>query len=133
MAWKLYKPGQGYWTRMLSAIGGGVLVVAGVAWLMEKLSVLQAPYMIYVKAGLSLLIIGVFGMLLYRWLGIKPRSCDFLIATEGEMKKVNWPVRKEIVGSTIVVIGCVALLASLLFLSDFLFAWFFQEIGILNV
>ena len=33
MALAIYKPGQGYWTRMLSAVGMGILVLAGAYWL----------------------------------------------------------------------------------------------------
>ena len=45
---------------------------------------------------------------------------DFLIATEGEMKKVNWSSRKEIRGSTIVVIGLTIIIAVIISVMDFL-------------
>ena len=41
----------------------------------------------------------------------KPTNVDFLIATDSEMKKVNWTSRKELIGSTKVVIIFMFLIA----------------------
>ena len=41
----------------------------------------------------------------------KPTNVDFLIATDSEMKKVNWTSRKELIGSTKVVIVFMFLIA----------------------
>jgi preprotein translocase subunit SecE len=76
--------------------------------------------------------VAVFGLLIYRAVAAAPRTSDFLIATEGEMKKVNWPARKEVTGSTLVVIWTVILLTILLFVADFLFSRLFLWIGILE-
>ena len=59
-------------------------------------------------------------------------SCDFLIATEGEMKKVNWSTRREIWGSTKVVIVFTLFLAFLLFSVDIVFWSFFSAIDVLK-
>ncbi len=42
MALSIYKPGQGYYTRMLSAVGVGVIVLSGVAWLWEKMPTIRS-------------------------------------------------------------------------------------------
>ncbi|MBI1368678.1 MAG: preprotein translocase subunit SecE [Planctomycetes bacterium] len=133
MSLKVYKPGQGYWTRLLSALGGGILVVAGALWIMQKLEVIQSDYGVFIRWGVALAVIIAVGLLLYRFTGTSPRTCDFMIATEGEMKKVNWPARKEVIGSTWVVIWCVILLATLLFLSDVAFSSFFKWIKVLDI
>ena len=57
---------------------------------------------------------------------------DFMIATEAEMKKVNWPSKKEVIGSTWIVICGTLMLALLMFVADFLFIWLFTKIEILN-
>ncbi len=132
MSLMIYKPGQGYWARMVSGIGGGVLAMAGAAWLVNKLSAIQAEWRIYLQATVFMAVIAVCGLIVYLWVGVKPRSVDFLVATEGEMKKVNWPNRREVTGSTWVVIWCVILLTALLFLTDAGFAWTFQKLGILE-
>src|SRR3712207_7866772 len=41
----------------------------------------------------------------------KPANVDFLIATDSEMKKVNWTSRRELIGSTKVVIVFMFLIA----------------------
>lgn len=133
MAMNIYKQGQGYWTRMMSAVGAGVLVVAAAQWAWVKLSVfIQADWAIFAQAAAALVMLGLFGLLVYRWIGVKPKTCDFLIATEGEMKKVNWPSRKEVIGATYVVIACVILLTLLLFLSDVFFFSLFEATGVID-
>jgi len=61
----------------------------------------------------------------------RPRVVDFMIAVEAEMKKVNWPSKKEVIGSTWVVILGTLLIALLLFVINFLFGSFFIWIKIL--
>ena len=135
MALNVYKTGQGYWTRMMTAIGGGVLVVAGAVWIQQQVrSFDQSSEVVeYVSWSIAALPVILFGILIYRWVGIKPATCDFMIATEGEMKKVNWPSRKEVVGSTWIVICCVFLMAALLFAADFMFSAFFRWIKVLDL
>jgi len=135
MALGIYKPGQGYWTRVMSAVGWGTLVLMGVAWLWKILAGVRIGEIeaVYVQAGAALLVMAVFGWLLYMLIGVKPRVVDFLIATEGEMKKVNWSTRREIIGSTWVVIGLLAFMSVMIFVLDFVvFAQFFRWIGVLK-
>ena len=131
----IYKPGQGYWTRTLSAIGAGTLVVAGAAWLWDKLTLIQnetvRDNLIYFQAGVAVFVIALFGGLLF-WLLNKPNIADFMISTETEMKKVNWPTKKEIVGSTWIVICGTILFALILAVIDVIFGYLFIWIGILN-
>ena len=132
MALPIYKSGQGYWTRTLSAIGAGTLVLAGAAWLYTKIVPRYAPSetSIYYQAGIAAGVIVFFGLLIYFLLN-KPKVVDFMIAVEAEMKKVNWPTKKEIIGSTWVVICGTFLIAGLLFVVNLVFGWFFMKIGIL--
>lgn len=131
MAFAIYKSGQGYWTRTVTAIGVGVLVLTGVAWLWRELEVVQAYPAIYVQSITAVVLIALFGGLTF-WLLNKPNIADFMIATEQEMKKVNWPTRREIIGSTWVVIVGMFLFAMVLFTVDVAFLWLFQQIGILQ-
>jgi len=62
------------------------------------------------------------------WLVNKPSVADFMIAAEGEMKKVSWSSRKEIAVSTSIVILVVIALAAFLGLTDIIFELFFSEI-----
>ena len=86
---------------------------------------------LYVQAGMAVAMMLVGGGLLW-WVLNKPRVADFLIATESEMRKVNWPTSSEIIGSTWVVICGTILMAVLLFVVDIGFALLFQSIGVLE-
>jgi preprotein translocase SecE subunit len=87
---------------------------------------------IYLQAGIGALIMALGGWLIYWLVGMKPASVDFLIATDGEMKKVNWSTKKVIRDSTYVVIGATFLIAGIIALSDTLLFKFFQAIGVLG-
>lgn len=137
MAFSIYKPGQGYWTRVLSAVGLGTLVLAGAGWLWQLFS--TDPWglaesnvlpVLYQQAIVAVTVIAVFAGVGF-YLFNKPRIVDFMIATEAEMKKVNWPGRREIILSTWIVICGTLLIAVLLFAIDTLFRWLFTEIGVL--
>ena len=116
-------------TAMLSGIGGGTLVLSGVAWLLPKFDVFDNATIIQAIVGTSIIV--VFGVLGWYLLN-KPRVVDFMIATEAEMRKVNWPTRQEIIGSTWVVICGTVLMALLLFVIDVAFTYFFKSINILG-
>lgn len=132
MAFKIYKQGQGYYTRLVSAIAGSVIALAFAAWLWAKLSVIQSEKTIFIQAGVTIPILAVAAWLIWKFTAVKPASSDFLIDTEGEMRKVNWPTRREVVGSTWVVIIVMVGMMTLLGVTDFLFAGFFRLIGILE-
>jgi preprotein translocase subunit SecE len=132
MALSIYKPGQGKYTRLLTAAGAGVLTLAGAMWLWDQFQGTFGDNTIFVQAGAAVGLIAVMAGLLF-WSLNKPRIADFMIATEVEMKKVNWPSRREIIGSTWVVICGTFLFAIILFVIDLGFGYLFQKINILKV
>ncbi|MBL8765053.1 MAG: preprotein translocase subunit SecE [Phycisphaerae bacterium] len=85
----------------------------------------------YVQGGLAGVIMVVGGVLAFWFTGVSRRAVDFLIATDYEMRKVNWSTRREVTGSTWVVVGASVLIALFIFAFDFLFSQFFQRIGVL--
>lgn len=78
----------------------------------------------------GLMLIG--SIALYIFVGTKKQTVEFLVATDGEMKKVNWTTYREVKGSTIVVIVATFLIAGFLFLIDLGFSNFFRMIGVLE-
>jgi preprotein translocase subunit SecE len=76
-------------------------------------------------------VVVILSVLLYWVACVHRKSCDFLIATDGEMKKVNWTSRRELISSTKVVIVVTVLMALLLFFVDWAFMRFFRAIGVL--
>ena len=129
MAIEIYKKGQGFYTRSCTAFGIGVMNGLGCWALYRKLggiTSLDAKVRILIQAGIPLFLFLVFAWLIYKVLN-KHQVADFMIATEGEMKKVSWSTRKEIITSTKVVIYTVLLLALMLFAVDFSFRLMFEH------
>lgn len=225
MAFGIYKPGQGYWVRVMTAVMLGVLTLAGAAWLYgegqrlagslpqsrwsvsltstpqqepapgadvtveqrtsdgnyveiaqgqvaradgavidlrsvtladENIDHTRATHLVvqqngqparlaiagnpvrsaaveplYIQGSMAMIAI-VLGAVFTIWLvGVKPGAVEFLIATDMEMKKVNWSTRKDILRSTNVVIFVSLVMTVALFGIDFIFQTFFKAIGIL--
>jgi preprotein translocase SecE subunit len=232
----LFKPGQGYWTRVLSAIGYAVLILSGVAFLWTQLDLigtrdsrsapasalvaglakwgdannqpglkaasdirldaagknvvikdntqkgkaytvplnqfaqtfdpliiqmkkdemtlpLSAGDAVEVKVNASavevryetfaarnhIYIQSVIAAVLVIGLGFagylvmnRPNIVEFFIATEGEMRKVNWPSRQELIGATWLVICGTFLMAIGIMLVDMGFLGFFKFIKVIE-
>jgi len=79
------------------------------------------PYATHIQLGVPvlLLVVGAAGIFS---LVNGPKFADFLIATESEMKKVHWSSRAELIGSTVVVIVTVLILAAYIFGVDSMIA-----------
>ena len=130
----IYKLGQGYHTRVGTALTMGALVCWFAYFLYEKLATVgsnPATTRLW-QVGVAVGVIVVFGLLGYYLLALNRRTCDFLIATQGEMKKVSWTTRKDIIGSTKVVVFVMLALGVLLFVVDMFFILFFNSIGVLK-
>jgi len=121
---KIYKQGQGKNSRLWTAIVLLVIVAVGCWRLHLKL---QTQDNIWLETLLPALICAVFAGTIY-WLSNLPVIADFLIAAEGEIKKVSWSSRKEIVNSTMIVIFVVAIMASGIGLVDLVFQIFFRQV-----
>jgi preprotein translocase SecE subunit len=91
------------------------------------------PVYIPFKVCIAVALAVFAAIVLFAWRMMnKPSNADFLIATDSEMKKVNWTTRAELIGSTKVVIVFVILIAALLFVLDLVFGYFFQLIRVLE-
>lgn len=225
----IYKPGQGYWVRVMTAVFAGIIVLAAAAWVWNELAIVHLPTprwdltlatidgsveqdqevtlrarvgsgagvmtdigagmieaftsrgedagsvivgslemtsdpkgkqydpsltesvtssgfqaqvlnrrgvpifeQIYLQAAGAGVIMLVGSIFLYWVVGVNRKSVGFLIATDGEMKKVNWSTRRDIIGSTWVVIAACILIAAVLFSVDMGFSNFFKLIGVLE-
>ncbi len=134
MSTTIYKQGQGYWVRLMSAIGFGLLVMMGVVWVWDQLSGAKIGQIepVYVQGGVAIIIVVICGILGFHLIGRKPKLVDFMVATEGEMRKVNWSTRREIIGSTILVILLTLAIAVFCQLADLAFSALFQWAGVLQ-
>lgn len=134
MAAGIYKPGQGYYTRWVSAIAYGLLIAMGGLWLWEVLETVRIGDVeaIYISGTGAVIFGGLGAMLIYYYIGRHRKVVDFMVATEGEMKKVNWSTRREILGSTWIVILMTFMIAVIIFVLDLGYAWFFGVIDVLE-
>lgn len=125
----IYKRSQGKYTRLITVVG--VLVLG--AWGSWRLAQTLRGYGVgvYLSFGIPVAVLLALGFLMF-WVVNRPRSADFLIATEGEMKKVSWSSRQEVIGSTKVVIVTTFILAAILFLVDYIFAAMFRTLGVMG-
>lgn len=127
----IYKKGQGYWTRLGTALGALLIGVLMAGFIYEQLPVLASGITRVQTIAVTGAFLGVYCLVIF-WITNKPRNVDFLIATDSEMKKVNWTSRKELIGSTKVVIIFMVLVASILFIIDIVFGYFFKLIKVLE-
>ncbi len=130
---EVYKRNQGSYTRWGTALGAGVIIAAGADFLYRQLAPeANVPLMQWLQLGITLAALAVLGLLLWYLVGVSRKSCDFMISTEGEMKKVSWSGRRELIGSTKVVILFTVVLSVILFLVDISFMAFFNSISVLR-
>ncbi|TVQ51519.1 MAG: preprotein translocase subunit SecE [Phycisphaerales bacterium] len=133
MAIGIYKRGQGYYTRVVSAFGFGLVILMGGYWVGDIARTMPiAGEPVYTQAVAFLIFSAFFGAIAYYLIGVKPKFVDFLIATEGEMKKVNWSSRQEVFGSTWIIISMTVFIAIICFLWDLLYQWIFSTAGVLE-
>lgn len=226
MALGIYKPGQGYWVRVLTATGIAIITLAAAAWGWKEMAVLadrlpsdryhmtlattaavpapgeavtllgkpesagaaapvvgtgvvdrferenrelfvqgvkkdaaaanlgdtrsvkSAAYEVSVQTGsfrvqpliatsvlqgvCASVVLLIGAVVAYWFCALKPKTGDFLIATDLEMKKVNWSTWKDIKAQTAVVIGAAVLIAGFLFIVDLAFQGLFRMIDILK-
>jgi preprotein translocase SecE subunit len=130
----IYKSGQGYYTRMGTVIGVSLTSMLGILWAWGYLKNLRISGVneLYVAAAGAIAIGGIITAITYYLVFVKPRTVDFLIATEGEMKKVNWSTRREIIGSTTAVITTALILAVYCWVLEIGFVAFFRVIKVLD-
>ena len=132
MPFQIYKANQGKKTRLATATGLSLLVAIGCFKLYGWMNGGGLP--MNVKSQTRLLIatlipaaiLAILSGLAF-WLVNKPSVADFMITSEGELKKVNWSSKKELFVSTVVVLAVIILMACLLGFSDLFLGYIFQS------
>ncbi|MFH1731118.1 MAG: preprotein translocase subunit SecE [Planctomycetota bacterium] len=119
----IYKKDEGMWARAPVAIVGGIITVA----VTRSAMALAKPPASYIWGGVAFLALAVATLFLAFF---HRKTGDVLIDTESEMRKVVWPNREEIVGSTTVVIATTVLLGLMIYGLDIGLAQFLDLIGL---
>ncbi len=151
-AWGVYKKGQGIYSRIVVGIALGVLgLYAAISLhnvLLDLPNVAQNTRIPLVGLGLtwglicSFALFAVLGFLIYIFVagmetGVRPldnsgkRVVEFLIETQGELQKVSWPTKYELVGSTAVVIISVVVIGIFVLGVDWFVSLIMGYIGVL--
>ena len=132
MAIEIYKRGQGKYTRITTFVSGAAigLLLAWYVW-NELMGTALQKY-VYVTYAIPVVLFAGLVALMY-WAVNRPSAADFMIATEGEMKKVSWSSRKEVIGGTKVVIATMLLMAAILWAVDLLFGFTFRWLGVVQI
>ncbi|MBM4083158.1 MAG: preprotein translocase subunit SecE [Planctomycetes bacterium] len=149
MKLEAYKRGQGTYARAVTAAGLGLIGLFAAQWTYGLLIELPevAPGSIPLKWGLviSVLLFSLVGVIAafltlglvteVRWLQwldhMATGSVDFLIDTEAELRKVSWPSKQEVLGSTGVVIALVVILGVYVFAVDWIVQTIMRTIRVL--
>jgi preprotein translocase subunit SecE len=128
MAVNLYKRNQGKLARQLTA--GAILVaVVLAAWSMSITILAELPETArYAISGGVALIGAWFAFRIVNY----PVFADFLIDVEGEMVKVSWPSKDELIRATTVVLATGFLLAMVLFIYDVVWQQVLRWINVLQ-
>jgi len=127
---QVYKKGQGKYTRLVTLASVVLMATFAAVAMSDFLKGYDLTKQPFIRFGVPALMVGLIG-LLAGWLTNRAKSADFLIATEGEMKKVSWSSKKEVIGSTKVVVITTFVLAVILFAVDLVFAFLFGYMKIL--
>ena len=122
----LYKRSQGRIARQVTCGAIGVTVAVG-SYKLSQVVPKDGGLWQYAVPGL-LLMLGWW--ISYRVVNF-PKFADFLISVEGEMAKVSWPSRDELVRSSIVVILTIFFFAAVLFAYDIIWKWLLEAIGVI--
>jgi preprotein translocase subunit SecE len=109
----VYKRNQGRIARQATFAALAVIVALG-AWSLSLFYQDKGPA---VRYGLPLVILAAGVWASFRIVQL-PSFADFLISVEGEMNKVSWPSRGELIRASVVVMVVIFFLAALLFVYD---------------
>ena len=128
----IYKPGQGYWTRLGSALGIGAVLLF-IAWFIYRELAILPFFEGNARRFIASAILVVILTLVAQWIMNGPKRAQFLIDTDSEMKKVNWASWPELIGSTRVVIFFMLLTALFLFIFDTQYHAFFYGLTVWHI
>jgi preprotein translocase subunit SecE len=64
------------------------------------------------------------------WVMNRPKVAEFLIQTQGELRRIAWPSRREYQAASVAVIALVLFLGLFVFVVDEGLSWLFQKLGI---
>jgi len=150
MTFEAHKPGQGTYARVTAAVALGVISLAASAWLhgvfigmrvIRRILGVEFTWGILIAAIAFVVMAGFTAFLTLglrteiKWLkrldDLAVACADFLIETETELRRVSWPTRDELVGSTAVVIFLTLVMGAFVFVADSVIQLLAKAVGVL--
>ena len=148
MLFEYYKKNQGIIVRTTTAISVLLMILYGFYSLYRTVPIVDASYnpprstfwgtilltipFFEVSMDYGMLISFVLfilvSFLIYILILNKPKPSDYLIETEGELKKVSWPSRPQYLGSSVAVIISMVFLGLFLILADQFFEFIIRRL-----
>jgi preprotein translocase SecE subunit len=144
-------PGQGRWARLSAYVGLGIIALFGAValhrlpgigsrWYLSDPATKEMGLASWPLLGVNFTLQPIFFPAAAFFLGSmvaihlflnRPRAEAFLTETQGEMRRVSWPTRREWVGSTIVVVVLVVVLSFFLYgVDEFVLSPLMQKLRI---
>lgn len=138
---QLYKKGQGMIARWTA---GGLLLGMALygCWSFQDYPTDEDSFLRTQLFGIEALNVSVdwafliavvmaaaLGALIYYFVVNHPKSAEFLIETEAELRKVSWPARHEYLNSSFVVILSVVVLSTWLVVCDTVIGFVLTKMG----
>ncbi len=122
MPWQWYKPNQGRRVRTAAAVGCALVAALAGAEVYSLLAGFQMTgqqehVKLAIRLGVPVLVFALLAAVALYVLN-RPRLADFLIDTQGELAKVSWPTRQQVLGSTGAVLILVLLFGAYLLILD---------------
>jgi preprotein translocase subunit SecE len=122
---RVYKPNQGRMVRQFSFFAVITIAAFGCVTLSNGPLLSQAKS---IQVGVPLGIWAVVGWIAFRAMNVS-RIADFLVSVEAELEKVSWPLWKEVMQATAVVVSTMFFVGLFLFLVDIVWQQLFSFIG----
>jgi preprotein translocase SecE subunit len=143
-SWALYKATLGRRVRRLTTLGIALIGLTGIYSLEQQGSLpqqwrVELPFdwgtlTLIPHATTTLPLVLALLSVWVAWRAVHvPVFAEFLIATEAEMNKVNWPTRSQLAQDTVVVLTTTLLLAVFLLVVDLFWGWLLsrERVGVL--
>ncbi|MBI4566446.1 MAG: preprotein translocase subunit SecE [Planctomycetes bacterium] len=138
------KPGQGRWVRACAYLGFAALAMAAAVTLFAAPGLKsgwygEVPLWSTAVFGKTFELRPIFFPSATVFLGAvigfhifvnRDKVSDFLVETQGELRKVSWPAKREWVGSTVVVVILITFVALFLHFADVGLSWIMQKLKI---
>jgi preprotein translocase SecE subunit len=114
--------------RTIPPVDTSVIPPRGTFWGTNLLTIPFFDFSINYGVVISIVLSALASFLIYILVLNKPKTSDYLIDTESELKKVSWPSRPQYLGSSVAVIVSMVILGLFLIAADQIFSFIIHNV-----